>query len=435
MSSEPPSSTPPAAPDSGPGTRSPGLLGRAPRRLPPAVRPPGPPAWRTTDFARAAAIALAVWVAMQFVWTANALLFVVFLGVLFGVSVAAGVDVLAARGMRRGIASALIVFGSVGAVGSALALAAPTLVEQGGELRRTLPAAVDKVEAWLADRPSGFWRAVFDATAGPTDSTVTPRADAVAGDTTVSAGPEPAHSMRARLTSRIGQQLAGATRYLFSVVSSTLAVVGALVMIAFLAIYIGAEPDVYRGWLLAVFPAHARPRTRIVLTEIAQVLRKWLVTQLIAMLVIGTVSTIAFLLLGVKAAYALGFLAGLFEFIPTAGPILSAIPAIAMGFVDSPEKALWVLIACWAIQFLENNLLIPALMRGEMDLPPAITLVAQAIMTLLFGFLGLMVAVPLTAAVLVPLRLLYVEDAYGQREIESVPIAGTTGEHAALVES
>jgi predicted PurR-regulated permease PerM len=77
-----------------------------------------------------------------------------------------------------------------------------------------------------------------------------------------------------------------------------------------------------------------------------------------------------------------------------------------MAFVDSPEKALAVLIAYWGIQFLENNLLIPYLMRGGMDLPPAITLVAQALMTLLFGFVGLMVAVPLTATVLVPLRML-----------------------------
>jgi predicted PurR-regulated permease PerM len=340
--------------------------------------------------------------------------------------------VLAARGFRRGIASALIVFGSIATVGSALAIAAPTLVEQAGELQRSFPAAVNKAEAWLEARPSGMWRAIIEATAGsaaPADTATT-----VGSDSTAGAPAAGVPSMRSRLTSRIGQQLAGASRYLFSVVSSTLAVLGAFVMIAFLAIYIGAEPDVYRGWILAVFPAHARPRTRVVLAEIAVVLRKWLITQLIAMAVIGTVSTVVYLLLGVKAPYALGFLAGLFEFIPTAGPILSAIPAIAMGFVDSPEKALSVLVACWAIQFLENNLLIPALMRGEMDLPPAITLVAQAVMTLLFGFLGLMVAVPLTAAVLVPLRMLYVEDAHGQREIENVPVASGTGEYAALVE-
>jgi len=113
----------------------------------------------------------------------------------------------------------------------------------------------------------------------------------------------------------------------------------------------------------------------------------------------GVVSPLASGLLGA------GQIAGLMEFVPTVGPILSAIPAVLMGFVDSPEKALAVVIAYWGIQFIENNLLIPYLMRGEMDLPPAITLVAQALMTVVFGFLGLMVAVPLTAAVLVPLRM------------------------------
>ncbi len=124
------------------------------------------------------------------------------------------------------------------------------------------------------------------------------------------------------------------------------------------------------------------------------------------MVVIGTVSFVVLMLLDVKAAFALGFIAGLLEFIPTVGPVLSAVPAVLMGFVDSPEKALAVAVAYWGIQFLENNLLIPFLMRGEMDLPPAITLIAQTLMTLVFGFLGLMVAVPLTAAVLVPLRMM-----------------------------
>jgi len=174
----------------------------------------------------------------------------------------------------------------------------------------------------------------------------------------------------------------------------------------FLAMYIGAEPEVYRGWLLSVVPATSRAQVRLVLAETAKVLRKWLVTQMIAMVVIGVVSMIVLLILGVKAPFALAFIAGLFEFIPTVGPVLSAVPAILMAFVDSPEKALAVLVAYWGIQFVENNLLIPYLMRGEMDLPPAITLVAQALMTLVFGFVGLMVAVPLTATVLVPLRMM-----------------------------
>jgi predicted PurR-regulated permease PerM len=127
------------------------------------------------------------------------------------------------------------------------------------------------------------------------------------------------------------------------------------------------------------------------------------------MAVIGTVSTIALLLLGVKAAFALGLLAGLFEFIPTVGPILSAVPAVAMAFLDSPEKALIVIGVYMGIQFLENHILIPLLMKGGMDLPPALTVISQALLALVFGFLGLMVAVPLLATVMVVVQLLYVQ--------------------------
>jgi predicted PurR-regulated permease PerM len=164
-----------------------------------------------------------------------------------------------------------------------------------------------------------------------------------------------------------------------------------------------------------LFPHRARKRAGEVLSEMAIVLRKWLVTQLIAMAAIGTITTVVLLILDVKAAFALGLIAGLLEFVPTVGPILSAIPAIAMGFVDSPEKALYVVLAYWGIQFLENNLLIPFLMRGGIDLPPAVTIIAQSLMTIVFGFLGLMVAVPLTAAIMVPIKMLYVEDVVGDQ--------------------
>src|SRR5436853_7729800 len=122
----------------------------------------------------------------------------------------------------------------------------------------------------------------------------------------------------------------------------------------------------------------------------ATVLRRWLLRQLIAMLVIGSVTTIVLLLLGVKAAFALGILAGLLEFIPTVGPIVSSLPAIAMGFLDSPEKALWVLIAYVGVHFMESHMLIPLLMKGGINLAPALTVFSQALMALMFGFLGLM---------------------------------------------
>jgi predicted PurR-regulated permease PerM len=88
-----------------------------------------------------------------------------------------------------------------------------------------------------------------------------------------------------------------------------------------------------------------------------------------------------------------------------------------MGFLDSPEKALWVTIAYIGVHFLEGHLLIPLLMKGGINLPPALTIFSQALMALTFGFLGLMCAVPLLAATVVGVKMLYVEDIVGDPQI------------------
>ena len=98
---------------------------------------------------------------------------------------------------------------------------------------------------------------------------------------------------------------------------------------------------------------------------------------------------------------------------------MSSLPAIAMGFLDSPEKALSVAVAYIGIQFLENHLLIPLLMKGGIDIPPALTILSQAMMAILFGFLGLMCAVPLLAATLTAIKMLYVEDVVGDQQIRA----------------
>lgn len=363
------------------------------------------PGWRTGDMARAAVVALAVWFGLQLLWSVSSLFFLVFLATLFGLAVARGVDVLERYHIRRGVGSSLIVIAALGVIGGGLALSAPTLIEQGKELQNEFPSAVAKVQDWVDSKQrTGAIGVIIKAAAQTEASVATPSVPATVTVTPTKAitPQRPSELIRQKLA----EGMSGASNYLFSFVSSTLAVVGALIMLIFLVIYIGAEPDVYRGWMLAAVPATARPKVREILTEISNVLRKWLVTQMVAMLVIGGVTTIALLILGVKAPFALGFIAGLLEFIPTVGPILSAVPGVLMGFIDSPEKAGVVAIAYYGIQFIENNLLIPYLMRGEMDLPPALTLVAQTLMTLVFGFFGLMVAVPLTAAMLVPLRMI-----------------------------
>ena len=363
--------------------------------------------WLGGDVFRSGAILIGLWIGLQLLWSVYELVFLVFLGTLFGLAVASGVDVLERFRIRRGIASALIVFAAVGALGGTLAWAGPTLVDQSAELQVQVPAAMQKLQDWIDSKRGGIVATVIQSAAAPAAGTPpAPTPTTAAGRKRAEAQALPSYALKQKVT----DIMSGASKYFVSFLSGTVTMLGGVVMLIFLAVYIGAEPDVYRGWILSVIPAQHRAQMRNVLGEMSTVLRRWLVTQMIAMLVIGVMSTLVLLAMGVKAPFALGIIAGLLEFVPTIGPVLSAIPAVLMGFVDSPGLAAYVALAYWGIQFAENNLLIPFLMRGEMDLPPAITLVAQALMTVVFGFIGLMVAVPLTAAVLVPIRMIAIRE-------------------------
>ena len=373
--------------------------------------------WRSKDILRTAALVIAMYIAVRLLWFASPLFLTAFLGILFGLAVSSGVDHLARWRIPRGIGAALVVITFVGLLVGFGAWVAPTIRAQSVELRHRLPESIDRLEAWANRHNDGLIGTILSPSSpqakrdtGQTATGVTPsvpHAKAGSADAdTASAQP---------LRQRISQQMSGATRYLFPFLSSTLAVLGGLLIILFLAIYIGADPDLYHRGLMLLFPRRARRRAGEVFSAMATVLRRWLVTQLIAMLAIGSVTTIVLLLLGVKAPFALGILAGLLEFIPTVGPILSAFPAIAMGFLDSPEKALYVAIAFWGIQFAENHLLIPLLMKGGVDAPPVLTILSQALMALLFGFLGLMCAVPILGATMVAVKMLYIEGVVGEK--------------------
>ncbi|HJR62417.1 MAG TPA: AI-2E family transporter [Gemmatimonadaceae bacterium] len=373
--------------------------------------------WRNRDILRAALLIAGVYITLRLLWFANAVFLVTFLAVLFGLALSAGVDQLERLKVRRGLGAFTIVLALLGALFGMGALMAPTLREQAVELRQRLPEAVEQVDNWFTERRQGLLGLVVGdsadtltvgRTGAETGSQARPRADTAAaqGEDTVPAPEVP-------LRQRIAEGLGGLTGYLFPFLSSTLAVIGGLLLIIFIAIYIAVEPDLYRRGIMHLFPQRSRERAGEVLSAMALMLRKWLVTQLIAMVVIGAVTSIILMILNVRAALALGLIAGLLEFVPIFGPIISAVPAIAMGFLDSPEKALYVLIAYIIIQQLESQLLIPMIMKEGMDLPPVLTILSQAIMSLLFGFLGLMVAVPVLAAVLVPVKMLYVEAVIG----------------------
>jgi predicted PurR-regulated permease PerM len=384
------------------------------------LRDPG--GLKTRDIVRVLALIFGFYVLLRLLWIAHPVVFLFFLGVLFGLPVAQGADWLEKRRIPRALGVTIILTAFIGLLTGAGVWMAPILRTQSRELQVRLPEAMDKIDAWLGHRANGVLGMLFNeesatdslriAAAQRADSTnpaggPVVLADSSADSTTVVPGAAVHTTTRTHevevggnLRREITRQFRGAQHSFLSVLTSTFAVSGALILVLFIAAYIGVDPALYHGGILELVPARERDRAAVTLTRLATTLRRWLVTQLIAMAVIGTVTTLFLFAIHVRAALPLGILAGISKFIPIVGSIFAAIPAMAMAFIDSPHKALLVAIGYFVIQFIENHLLVPVLMKAGVNLPPALTLGIQALMSVLFGFLGLVVAVPLLAAVL-----------------------------------
>ena len=145
--------------------------------------------------------------------------------------------------------------------------------------------------------------------------------------------------------------------------------------------------------------------------ESERAVRLWLKGELIAMLVIGLMTGIGLWLLGVQSWLVLGILAGFFEFIPFAGPILSAVPAILIALVQSPQLALWTALMYVFIQHSEAYLIQPVIQQYAVEVPAVVLLFSLLAFAVLFGAIGILFAAPLTVVAYVMVKRLYVIEA------------------------
>ena len=383
--------------------------------------------WPTRDILRTLAIIAGFYITLQLLWVGQSIVLLTFLGVLFGIALTAGVDWLERRRVPRGVGAVLIVLTFLGILVGIGAATAPSITGQLRELKTQLPQAIGQIQRWVKERQEGVSQVLEQVAPDAASEGEGQRApDTTGGQDGKRAGAgEPGEARQkqgqadqaAEKASSLGQSLAeqvgGVARHAFGFFSSTLAVLGGMVLVLFVAVFVAVDARTYQDGLMHLFPHEARPRAREVLSNTAVMLRRWLLTQFVSMVLVGVLTALILLLLGVKAAIALGIIAGILEFIPIAGPILASVPAIAMGFLDGPEKAAYVALAYVVIQQSEANLQYPLLMKKGLELPPVLTIFTQGVMAIVFGFLGLLVAVPMLAAVIVPIKMLYVRDVVG----------------------
>ena len=170
-----------------------------------------------------------------------------------------------------------------------------------------------------------------------------------------------------------------------------------------LTIYFTLEGEMAYHWILSFFPVDMRQRLDVTLARAETRMGKWLLGQGTLMLILGVSSTILFVILDVRYAYALGVLMGLFNIIPIAGAVITVALAILVAAIDSWGRVLGVAIFYAIYAQVETSYLTPRIMRSSVDLPGLAVIVALLLGSAYDGIVGAMVAVP--TAVLVAVLL------------------------------
>ena len=181
-------------------------------------------------------------------------------------------------------------------------------------------------------------------------------------------------------------------------------------VIVFLALYFGASPHVYIDGIVRIIVPSRRRRVREVLIGLGDTLCKWMLGRLASMAIIAVGGAVGLWFLGVPLPITLGVLAGLLTFIPNIGGFLGVVPPALLALRQSPEAALWVLALFALLQLVESNLLTPLIQQHQVSVPPGLLLAAQVLMGVLTGILGVAMATPFVAVLLVLVRELYVVD-------------------------
>ena len=213
----------------------------------------------------------------------------------------------------------------------------------------------------------------------------------------------------------VQQAPGGGTDAVTTVVGAIWGIIGGVfgvVTILIVAFYMLVDSSNIVRTFVRAFPSSERARVQAACGDVSAKVSAWLAGQLFLGLIIGSTAAIGLGLMGVPYFYVLALIAGIGELIPIIGPIVSAVPAVAVAFSVSPALALGVLVFFILQQQFENHLLVPRVMSRQVGVSPVIVIIALLIGGTLLGIIGAILAVP-TAAIL---HVMYqkVTDAMGE---------------------
>lgn len=185
----------------------------------------------------------------------------------------------------------------------------------------------------------------------------------------------------------ISSGVVSATRSVFSNISS-------FVSVLVISIYMSLDWVNIKETVITFFPKRTEEKARGVIIDIEKNIGNWVKGQLKLMLVVGVASFLGLLIIGVKYPLALGLISGVLEIVPSLGPLMSAVVAGVVGFAESPAKGIGTIVLFIIIQQVENNFLVPKIMRKVSGFSSLVVLIALLVGGEFFGIVGVILAVP-----------------------------------------
>ena len=193
-----------------------------------------------------------------------------------------------------------------------------------------------------------------------------------------------------------------------SAFSRTLGGFGDAAIVVLIGLFVAADPAAYRNRLIEYLPVRRRQSAALLLDDASKCLRRWLIGQLAAMLLLAILTWIALLALGVPSSLLLGIQAGLFEFIPYLGSVIGAVPILLMALPLGTTILVVTLGLYVIIHLLVGSVILPLIQKQTLDLPPALALASLTLFGVLFGVASVAVATPVVLVIRqVVLRLQY----------------------------
>jgi len=183
-----------------------------------------------------------------------------------------------------------------------------------------------------------------------------------------------------------------------------------VVLVLVLAVMLAAQPEPYQALAIRLAPSFYRRRLRVVLSHCDSALGNWMVGLLISSFCVAGMAGIGLAVLGVKPVVANALLAGLLNVIPNIGPTISTIFPVSVALLDSPWRALAVVVLYLGIQNVESYMITPFVMHKQVKLLPGLALLSQFVFAVLLGPLGLLMALPLVVVLQVVVREVLIQD-------------------------